>query len=102
MSFVIEHRLNRDFLVLIDNRLAKKKRVDYDEAVILGRGLAELIQAEHGDYWGNNLIEWRGRMIEVYLASVEMLRELVNKARGEVSSHIVGHLRYIEEKLTEL
>jgi len=99
MPFTIECRLNKDFLVAIDMCLS---RGDYDQATILGRGLSELIEAEHGDYWGNWMINWRGKRIEAYLASVDMLRELVSEAGSKVSDHLSQHFSYIEGKVREL
>jgi len=98
MSFTIELGLNKDFLWAIDLTL---RHQDYDQAVVLGRGLAEFLQAEHGDYWGSNLIQWRGRMVEVYLASSRLLSELVSRAKGKVSARILDDLYYVEGKVGE-
>jgi len=99
MTYELGLGITKDFINTIDLAL---RHGDYNTAVILGKGLAYLLEAERGSYWG--YVKWLDvktkRAMPVYTAVMRALKDVASAVEGKIERDLEDDLIDIK-KVTE-
>jgi len=96
MTYDLGFGITRDFINTIDLAL---RRGDYDTAVILGKGLAYLLEAERGSYWGYYSYALGGRLMPIHTVGLRVLEHMLPIVKEKIERDLEDDLMDIEKVL---